>query len=86
MVYLENAKSYLFKTELHSTMKISEIMDTEIDTVNLDDNLLKVMKQFETAKSWNIVVVDGNKYIGIVSKSNIMNHYRQMIKRSTSLF
>jgi len=85
LVYLENAKSYLFKTELHSTMKIADIMDTEIDTVSLDDNMLIVMKQFERAKSWNIVVVDGNKYIGIVSKSNVINHYRRMIKRSTSL-
>jgi CIC family chloride channel protein len=86
LVYLENAKSYLFKTELHATMKIADIMDTEINTVDLDDNLVKVMEQFETSKSWNIVVVNGNKYIGIVSKSNLINHYRRMIKRSTSLF
>jgi chloride channel protein, CIC family len=86
MVHLEKAKSYLFKTELYKNMKIADIMDTEIDTVSLNDNMLVVMEQFDKAKSWNIVVVDGNKYIGIVSKSNLIHHYRRIIKRSTNLF
>ena len=67
-------------------MKITDIMDTEVVTVNLDDKMLTVMEQFDKAKSWNIVVVDGNKYVGIVSKSNLINHYRRILKRSTNLF
>jgi CIC family chloride channel protein len=86
MVHLEKAKSYLFKTELHENMKITDIMDTEVVTVSLDDKMVVVMEQFEKAKSWNIVVIDGNKYIGIVSKSNLINHYRRILKRSTNLF
>jgi CIC family chloride channel protein len=74
IVHLEKAKSFLFKTELHENMKITDIMDTEVVTVSLDDKMVVVMEQFEKAKSWNIVVVDGNKYIGIVSKSNLINH------------
>jgi chloride channel protein, CIC family len=85
-VHLEKIKSFLFKPELYSTMKIAEIMDKETDTVNLNDNMMFVMDKFEMTRTWNIVVVDGNKYVGIISKSDLIEHYRRMIKKTANLF
>jgi chloride channel protein, CIC family len=86
LVRLEKVKDYLFKPELFTTMKMEDIMEREIETASLNDNMMIVMEKFESTKSWNIVVVDGGKYIGVISKSDLIQHYRRMIKRSTNLF
>jgi chloride channel protein, CIC family len=85
LVHLEDLKSYIFKPELHSSMLISELMDTKIPSVQIDDHMQVVMDIFESTQSWNLVVLFGRKYAGIISKSDLIHHYRGMVKQSTNL-
>ena len=40
----------------------------------------EVMKKFDDTKAWNLPVVDKEgKYRGFLSKSRILNSYRQML-------
>lgn len=86
VVFLEKAKPFLFKTELFTTMKIEELMSNEAKTVNINDSMMLIMDVFAKTGFWNIVVVDENKYVGVISKSDLIEHYRRMVKRSSSLF
>jgi CBS-domain-containing membrane protein len=65
---------------------VSELMDTKVETVQLTDHMAVVMEKFETQTAWNLVVLDIRKYAGIISKSDLIEHYRGMIKRSSNLF
>jgi CIC family chloride channel protein len=85
LVQLETLKSYIFKPELHNEIVVSELLDTRIETVQIDDHMQVVMEKFENQKSWNLVVLFGKKFAGIISKSDIIQHYREMIKRSSNL-
>jgi CIC family chloride channel protein len=48
--------------------------------INIEDSMEVVMKKFDDTKAWNLPVVDSDgKYIGFLSKSRILNSYRQML-------
>jgi chloride channel protein, CIC family len=85
LIPLEALKSYIFKPELHEEIMVSELMDEKVDTVQITDHMMVVMEKFETQTSWNLVVLDGRKYAGIISKSDLIQHYREMVKRSSNL-
>ncbi len=86
VVYLEKVKSHIFTPELYNKITIEELMDKNVETVQVEDSMEKVMQHFETMKIWYIVVLDGKKYVGIISKSNLIHHYRKILKRSSNLF
>jgi chloride channel protein, CIC family len=85
LVHLESLKSYIFQPELHNEILISELMDTHVETVQIDEHMQVVMEKFDDPKTWNLVVLFGKKYAGIISKSDLIHHYRGMIKRSRNL-
>ena len=85
IVRLEKLKSYLFKPESHDVVMVSDLMEKKVPTVQLGDHMQLVMEKFEKTSAWNIVVVDGKKYAGIISKSDLIQHYREMIKKSSHL-
>lgn len=86
VIHLNKAKEYLFKPELYCAIKIIDIMEKGIETVSVNDNMEKVMELFESKNLWNLIVLDGDKYIGVISKSNLIMNYRKVIKRSSTIF
>ena len=86
LIHLEDLKSYIFKPELHNEILVSDLMDTKVETVQITDHMAVIMEKFETQTAWNLVVLDIRKYAGIISKSDLIEHYRGMIKRSSNLF
>ena len=48
--------------------------------INMDDSMEEVMRKFDETKAWNLPVVDEDgKYKGFLSKSRILNTYRQTL-------
>ena len=48
--------------------------------INLEDSMEEVMRKFDETKAWNLPVIDADgKYKGFLSKSRILNTYRQML-------
>jgi chloride channel protein, CIC family len=44
------------------------------------------MIKLETSDLWNIPVTKQGKYIGFISRANILSYYRRILKKSGSLF
>jgi CIC family chloride channel protein len=76
----------MFKPEVYDLMTVSDVTTTGISTIDKNENVVSAMKKFESSGRWNIPVTDGNKYIGVISWSNILSYYRRILKRSSSLF
>ena len=48
--------------------------------INIDDSMEEVMRKFDETKAWNLPVVDEEgKYKGFLSKSRVLNTYRQTL-------
>ena len=80
IVSMDEIRQFLFEIEQFTELMVVEVMSQPTDIVQLDEGLESVMAKFERTNSWNLPVVDGKKYIGFISKSGTLTHYRQQLK------
>jgi chloride channel protein, CIC family len=85
IIDLDNIKEIMFKPEVYDLLTIYDVTTVGIMTIDKMENVASAMKKFESSGLWNIPVTDGNKYIGFISKSNLLSYYRRILKRSVSL-
>jgi len=50
------------------------LMDDE--KVSAQTDVQDVLNKFNKTNNYNMIVVDGNKYIGVVSRANLLKAYR----------
>ncbi len=86
LIYLEEVKEYMLYREKHQNIRMNDITHKDILTIDLVDDMDSAMVMFENPKLWNIPVVSGTKYIGFISRSNILSHYRRTLKNTSTLF
>ena len=80
IVVLDDIRNIMFRQELYHRFTVSRFMTTPPARINIDDSMETVMKKFDDTKAWNLPVVDGEgRYKGFLSKSRILNSYRQML-------
>ena len=86
VIQLESFKEFMFKTEMYSEIKISDLTQKDQITINLNESMETAIEKFEQSNLWNLPVLEGSKYIGFISKSNILSFYRRILKKSASMF
>ena len=80
IVILDDIRNIIFRQELYHRFLVGRFMVTPPARINMEDSMEVVMKKFDDTKAWNLPVVDNDgKYIGFLSKSRILNSYRQML-------
>jgi CIC family chloride channel protein len=80
MVLFDDVRPLIFKTELHDVMKVKELMIAPSDIISVQDSVEDVAEKFRHNKLYNMVVLDGDKYIGFVSRANLFSEYRRKLK------
>ncbi|WP_439882852.1 chloride channel protein [Pontibacter sp. MBLB2868] len=85
IILLENVREIMFKTEKYDVVKVKELMVKPATVVQYDDSMADVMKKFDESDAWNLPVLDGETYIGFVSKSSIFTKYRKLLIKTTNL-
>ncbi|HHB52251.1 MAG TPA: CBS domain-containing protein, partial [Saprospiraceae bacterium] len=61
------------------TKMVRDLVHYPLATVAPNENLESVMEKFNQTKYWNLPVLDGEKYVGFVSKSKLFNAYREKL-------
>jgi len=83
MVYFHDLKDLIFNNELLNTLIVEEVMHTDLSTVSLSDNLIDILKKFDTSNSWSLPVVENGKFRGLISKATMLDLYRKELKVQT---
>ncbi len=85
MVYFSDIKKYLFDPALVNFTLVSVVMHTHRDLTILymDDPVTKIVQKFDTTNFRTLPVVRGSRFHGLISKSTILDHYRQELKTQT---
>ena len=83
MVYFNDLKEFIFDKELLRSILVEEIMHTNLDTVSLSDSLISIQNKFDTTKSWSLPVVEKSRFLGLISKSTMLDLYRKELKVQT---
>jgi len=83
VVLLDDVRELMFNTAQYDTVVIADVMHNPPAIVDVNEPMNRVMEKFDYFQAWNLPVVDGERYVGFVSKSNIFNAYRHaLIERS----
>ncbi|MCA8979229.1 MAG: chloride channel protein [Planctomycetes bacterium] len=77
MVNVAAAREILLDHELVRVTLVEEIMDTSLQPISADTSLTRAMRTFEEKGVWVLPVSDGERFLGIVSKSSLFDHYRR---------
>ena len=79
IVSLEEVRNIMFRPELYNRFTVKKLMIYPPEKVDVKDSMDVVMEKFEQTQAWNLPVLDGDKYVGYVSKSKIFNAYREVL-------
>ncbi len=80
IVILDDIRHIMFRQELYHRFTVGRFMVVPPTRINMDDSMEEVMRKFDKTKAWNLPVVDEDgKYKGFLSKSRILNTYRQTL-------
>jgi len=77
MIHLDNIRPYLFDPGLYDTVLVEEIMNRNLDTITPEDELPEILRKFDETRSWSLPVVQGGKFLGLISKATLLDHYRK---------
>jgi CIC family chloride channel protein len=79
VVSLEEVRNIMFRPELYNRFNVKKLMIYPPARVDINESMDSVMEKFEKTQAWNLPVLDGDKYVGYVSKSKIFNVYREVL-------
>lgn len=80
VVTLNEIRNIMFQPRLYDRMKVSDIMIGPPAKVPMKMNMAEVMNLFDTTGAWNLPVIEGGRYMGMLSKNRIFTSYRRVLK------
>lgn len=80
IISLDQIRHNMFKPELYETTKVRNLMFMPTKIVQMSDDMETVATKFQHSGKYNLVVLDGDKYVGFVSRSNVFSSYRELLQ------
>lgn len=81
IITLSNFKNIIFDKAKYENVFASQIMYKPKVVVDIKDTMAEVAKKIQTSGLFNVVVLDGEKYVGFVSRANVFSSYRRIIRQ-----
>lgn len=79
IIYLDNIREEMFNPELYDKIIAREMMQKPSMVIELNEDIFSIMKKFEESGQWNLPVVENGLYVGFLSKSSILDRYRNQL-------
>jgi len=77
MIFIDRIRPYLFDFQMHGVLMTEQVMEINVPTVRPDDELSDVLNLMEREGLSSLPVVENNRYLGMLSKSVLLDHYRK---------
>ena len=77
LIRLDDVRPYLFNPDLLDAVIMGEIMDVNVPSVSPFDDMKDVLDLMDQTHSRSLPVVQGKKFLGMVSKATILDRYRK---------
>lgn len=84
IVLLDDIRPFMFDTEMYNNVTVEILMKAAPEIIFYEDSVTEIMKKFKTSDAWNLPVVQGDKYVGFISKSKLLTAYRNKLIEVTS--
>lgn len=83
LITVDDIREVMFKQELYDKITVKELMRRPAYTITEKDDIRSAMKLFDESHLWNIPVVMDGVYKGFISKSTILEKYREVLIKSS---
>lgn len=80
IIFLDQIRHIMFKPELYESTLVSSLSYRPSKVVDIEDDMETVAAKFQHSGKYNLVVLDGDKYVGFVSRANVFSQYRKLLK------
>lgn len=84
MIHLDDVRPYMLDAVMYDTVLLEQIMQKDVQTVKIDDDLAGVLNRMDLNGLYSMPVVAGNHFVGMVSKATILDRYRKELMVQTS--
>jgi CIC family chloride channel protein len=84
IVLLDDIRGMMFDQKLYDSTLVSNLMKSAPELIFYTDSVEQVMQKFKESEAWNLPVVKNEKYVGFISKSKLLNTYRNKLIEVTS--
>lgn len=82
VIYLDNIREEMFNADLYDKITASEVMRKPTAQIGMNEDIFSIIQKFEESGQWNLPVVEGETYVGFLSKSSILDKYRSKLLSS----
>lgn len=80
IIFLDHIRHTMFQPEIYDTTTVRSLMFKPSKVVEIDDDMETVAQKFQHSGKYNLVVLEGDKYVGFVSRANVFSQYRDILK------
>ncbi|MBI5064580.1 MAG: chloride channel protein [Desulfatitalea sp.] len=85
MVFVDRIRPYLFNPQMHTVLLVEQIMERDVPTVRPGDDLSGVLDLMAREGLSILPVVENGKFVGLLSKATLLDHYRKELIVQTGL-
>lgn len=79
VVFLDDIRPHLFDQSLYDLVTMGSVM-RNLPVISLREPISVALDKFESSKAWSLPVVEGDKFLGMLSKSTLFDHYRRELQ------
>jgi CIC family chloride channel protein len=86
IIYLDDLRPLLFNLELRDKIELLSLIKIPTAVINVKENMFSIVNRFDETSTWVLPVVDDqNNFRGFISKSAILNRYREILREQSDL-
>ncbi|MFZ0483341.1 MAG: chloride channel protein [Desulfobacterales bacterium] len=83
MIHLDDIRQYLFDPVMYDAVFLGQIMNTQVEVVHPDDDLLDVVRKMDMKGLFSMPVVVNDRFLGLISKATVLDQYRKELMVQT---
>jgi CIC family chloride channel protein len=81
IIYFDELRPLLFNPELQHQTDILNYMKIPVETIYQNEDMVSVVNKFDETSTWVLPVINSeHEFLGFISKSAVLNRYRQILK------
>lgn len=82
IVHLDMIRALIFDATVYDKLLVKDLMKPPAEVISSGESLHDALEKFDRAGQWNLPVIDGERYVGFLSKSSILTSYRHELVQS----
>ncbi|MBS3731265.1 MAG: CBS domain-containing protein, partial [Desulfobacterales bacterium] len=83
MIHLDDIRPYLLDSLMYETVFLEQVMQTEVETVDIHEDLSEVLDRMDANGLFSMPVVSSSRFVGMISKATLLDKYRHELMVQT---